>query len=346
MGGKNNQCLVNTDDTGTPSHTGTDDGISDEDYYVVDLGGWKGSGECDDLCLKKAYIGYNICCCGDTRFDVELGRRRLYNVFDSEVQFLSQFDGLLLKYISSWDCVADWYLYVGGFVIDERSNHFGWVTEAGFLNICNSGIDFKYSFIDWKKRGSNRCGGASDETIANRNDARNPLGFAYQISQFTLKYHFDPEMLCVPAYFYSAFLVNHGSRGELPCGTLVDDYENKTVTYDIGRKNLAWYAGMRFGEVVYCGDWAFDLQYQYVQALAIPDKDVSGIGRGNVRDDSITDGGMRGNTNYKGWRLEALYAVTDNLTLDALIEASRQINKNIGGRHRHSMLKVEAIYAF
>ena len=54
----------------------------------------------------------------------------------------------------------------------------------------------------------------------------------------------------------------------------------------------------------------------------------------------------RGNANYKGWRVEALYALTDNLTLNTCIEASREISRSLGGRHRHSMFHLEAIYAF
>lgn len=281
--------------------------------------GYHGSGFCDDLCLKKAYWGYNLCCDGSSRFDIEVGRRNLYNVFDSKIQFLSRFDGILLKYTDSWECVADLYLYWAGFVVDERVNHFAWVTEFGFLNIADTGFDFKYSFIDWAKRGRNRC------------LERNPIGMRFRISQFTFVYHFDPEILCVPAKLYGAFLWNHNNnRNHLTHGK---------------RENLGWYVGFTVGEVVEEGDWAFDLQYQVVQAEAIPDDDVSGIGRGNVLNESFTQVG-RGNTNYKGWRLEGLYALTDNLTIDSILEWSRQETKSIGGRHHYSKFEVEAIYAF
>ena len=49
----------------------------------------------------KAYMGYNICASGCTRIDVELGRRPLWTVFDSRIQFGSRFDGLLLRYSTS-----------------------------------------------------------------------------------------------------------------------------------------------------------------------------------------------------------------------------------------------------
>lgn len=282
----------------------------------VDPNGYHGSGFGDDLNLKKAYVGYNICCEGCTRFDVELGRRNLYNVFDSKIQYLSRFDGVLFNYQSCWECVADWYVKLGGWVVDERVNHFAWATEIGFLNICDWGVDFKYSFTDWRKNGKNRC------------FVTKPKGFKHLISQFTLAYNFDPDILCMPAKLYGAFLWNHDAHH-----------------FDGQKDGLGWYVGFTVGEVVCEGDWAIDLQYQVVQAAAIPDGDVSGIGRGNTLNGSVTSN-RNGNTNYKGWRLEGLYAVTDNWVFDAIVEFSRADNKKIGGSHHFSMFELQAIYAF
>jgi len=283
----------------------------------VDPEGYHGSGHGDDLSLRKAYFGYNICCDGNTRFDVEIGRRNLYNVFDSQVQFLSRFDGILLDYRSKWECVADWYWKLAGFLVDERVNHFGWATEFGLTNICDTNIDFKYSFIDWRKNGRNRFG------------ERNPAGFKFLNSQFTLCYHLDPELICAPAKLYGAFLINHNGHRS----------HNKN-------KNKGWYVGFTVGEVLQECDWAVDFQYQVVQANAVPDGDVSGIGRGNTLNESMTSNVRRGNTNYKGWKIEALYALTDNLSVDTSFEWSRSDNDNIGGRHHYSQFEIEAIYAF
>jgi hypothetical protein len=299
----------------------------DRDCYE-DPEGYHGSGRCNDICLKKAYMGYNVCCEGCTRFDVEIGRRNLYNVFDSQIQFLSRFDGILLRYSSSWECFADWYLNLAGFVVDERVNHFAWVTELAFINIFDAGFDFKYSFIDWRKNGRNRCW------------EHNPRGFRFENSQFLLAYNVNPEMLCTPATIYGAFLWNHGARRFRHF-----DHEGNRRTHH-KRKNIGWYVGFTIGEVVQECDWAFDFQYQVVEAQAVPDEDVSGIGRGNVLDESFTSCARRGNTNYKGWRLEGLYALTDNLTLDSILEWSRAQDNTIGGRHHYSKFEIEAIYAF
>lgn len=330
-------CIVNK----TPNPT--KDCIERAGQCNGDPWGYHGSGSCDDLCLKKAFFGYEIFSCDESRFFFELGRRgNLYNVFDSNIQFLSRFDGLLLKYERTWECVADWYIQAAGFLVDERVNHFAWVAETGFLNICDSGFDLKYSIIDWEKHGINRC------------FAFDPLGFRCINSQFTLIYNLNPEWIGVPVKVYGAFLVNHAApKGKINLYRLLEDEETKkmkktlvgTVTRN-HRANLGWYAGILFGKVRKEGDWAIEIQYQYVQAFAMPDNDVGGIGRGNILNESVTTCANRGNTNFKGWRCQGLYAFTDNLTLDTQIEWTKEIDDSIGGKHSYGKLELEAIYAF
>lgn len=322
-------------------------------HCIGDCGGYHGSGACDDLCLKKAYFGYEFYACGETRFFFELGRRgNLYSVFDSNIQFLSRFDGLLLKYESQWDSVADWYIQAAGFVVDEKVNHFAWVAEVGLLNIADSDVNLKYSIIDWEKHGKNRCG------------ARDPIGFQFINSQVTASYYFKPAWLCgLKTKVYGAFLINHAADDLWTpidgncCGdccrgncTKKDEKGNKIVCdcpmKNHGKQNIGWYAGILFGEVRKEGDWALEIQYQYVQAQACPDDDAAGICRGNVLDESFTTCSYAGNTNYKGWKFEGLYAFTDNLTLDSIFEWSRAVDDDIGGSHKYSKFELEAIYAF
>lgn len=307
-------------------------GVDSEDYTCCeDSEGWFGSGRCNDICLKKAYMGYNVCCACDTRVDVELGRRRLYDVFDSEVQFLSRFDGLLLRYSTSLECISDFYWNLAGFVVDERVNQFAYVTELGMLNIYDYGFDFKYSFIDWTKNGRSICG---------NND---PKAFQFRISQWTAYYHLVPECIGAPVEFYAAFLINHSAK---KLNVEVKD-KNGAVTGVLsqGKQDIAWYVGVTIGEVVREGDWALDVQYQWVEAQAVPDEDASGIGNGNTFNNTFTLN-QEGNTNFKGWRIEALYAITDNLTLDTIIEHSVKKDSQIGGRNHYSKFELEAIYAF
>ncbi len=289
--------------------------------------GYHGSGNCDNLCLKKAFFGYEIYECGCTEFYIEIGRRNMYNIFDSKIQFLSRFDGIYLHYKSCWEGIADWYWSFGTFVVDERVNQFAWITEVGFLNIYDSGFDFKYSFIDWVKNGKNRC------------FARDPEGFKFMNSQFTVAYHFDAEMLCQPATVYGAFVINHLNNERF--------YFKKGKEDHVRNQNKAWYVGFVVGEVEKEGDWSFEARYEYVQAFAIPDDDASGICNGNVLGKSITQKpNAGGNTNYKGWVFESLYALTDNITVDTQLEWSNAVDEKITGSHKYSKFEIEAIYAF
>jgi hypothetical protein len=309
---------------------------SSDHLCKADPKGYHGSGFCDDLCLKKAYWGYNICCDGASRLDIEVGRRNLYNAFDSKIQFLSRFDGILLSYSTCFECMADFYVKGAAFVVDERVNHFAYAAEIGLINICDIGLDFKYSIIDWLKNGKNRC------------CERDPKGFKFIISQWTLCYRFNPDWLCnKTTRVYGAFLWNHNGKRHI-CKRdhcKADQSEGPHHSHS-KNENLGWYLGFTVGEVVQENDWSLDVQYQVVQAFAIPDNDLSGIGRGNVLKESITTCAHRGNTNFSGWRIEGLYALTDNLTIDSILEWSRHFDKSIGGRHRYSKFEVEAIYAF
>ena len=326
--------------------------------------GWHGSGVCDKLCLKKAYFGYRLYSQCDRNAVVEIGRRRLSNVFDSDVQFLSQFDGICFLLSDKWDWASTAYFNIAGFVVNERINHFGWVLETGLLDICDTGIDLKYSFIDWKKIGRAQCFSKLKKLPPPQNDQpedwfRNPAAFQFTISQITAYLNFNPDYFSgKPAALYAAFLINHAQ----PRLKYVSDVEEvlddkgKPVLNADGKPerkpifrhtqaNLGWYVGFEIGEVKKENDWSLDIEYQYVGAVAVPDGDSRGICRGNILDESFTSI-ERGNTNYKGWRLEFLYGLTDNITLDTILECSRAANPKIGGHHTYKKFELETIYAF
>lgn len=316
-----------------------------------------GSGVCGNLCLKQAFFGYNLYKCGDTEIDIEIGRRNLYHVFDSKVQFLSRFDGILLNLAGTKKHVLDYFIRVAGFVVDFKVNHFAWVTELGALDLFDKGIDLKYSFIDWRKNGVNRC--SKKIVLApNKNDHRCkvecgenlPLGTRFLVSQWSAAYEIKKDSTCFKDYawlnkpmrFFGAFLYNH---------------DNPTPKCFKPGQNKAWYAGYRIGEVKKENDWAFQVMYQWVEAFSVPDLDMSGIGNGNVLDGLIISDGF-GNTNFKGWRFDGLYAFTDEISINARCEWSTDITNHLFKRggccdhsanrfsHYYRQIKVEMIYAF
>ncbi|MDB2613938.1 putative porin [Chlamydiales bacterium] len=284
----------------------------------------RGSGTSEGICLRKAYMGYNFCTNGTFRLDVEIGRRPMWSVFTSQVQFQSRFDGILG--LASYNVCGfmDAYIKGGPFIIDERSHHFGYIGEAGLLSIWDSRFDLIYSLVHWKKNGANRC------------QIRDPEGCQFVNSQLQINYFLDSDYLWSKTKLYAAILVNHDARAR-----------KKTLNE---KQNFAWYAGFLIGDVCKEGDWSLNVCYQYVEAQAIPDCDISGIGNGNAGCSLFADGvvasSSRGRGNYQGWRFEGLYGLTNNLAIDTLIEFSSAINPKIGGRHNFSKFRLEAIYAF
>ncbi len=279
-----------------------------------------GSGKLSNIALRKAYMGYTVLEMGTSRFDVEIGRRRLIDVFDSKVEFHNIYDGITLKYANSFEGIADIQAKVAGFVIDYTVNHFGWVGELDFLNLADEGVDFKYSFIHWNKNGVNRL------------NHHHPHGNRYNISQWLLAYNLSPDLLHYKSQIYGAYLHNHAAV-------------STHVTHHHKNAN-AWYAGFRMGEVKKQNDWAFDASYQWVNAQAIPESDVSGIGRDNPRAISMYRIRSGGFANYKGYEFNGLYALTDNLTFNAIFQRVHQCSASVGGKHRSYMIELAAIYAF
>jgi hypothetical protein len=308
--------------------------------------GGKGSGEANAIHLKRAFMGYNIWADGVHRLDIEIGRRKLDDYFDSILQFGSRFDGVMLKYATKLEGAFDFYTYAGAFIVDERVDHISYATEIGFLNLWSTGFDLKYSFINWPKfhRGINRC------------FIHDPAGFRFMNSQVTLDYRWQRCLFGkkVPFDLYGAVIVNHAAK--------------KSIFTKGKKANIGWYAGLLVGEVEKAGDWSFEMIYEYLQAQAVPEFDDNGIHRGNELDENLTDiifltdrsnnplidqNGhaivyfpRRGNTNYKGWRFEFLYAITDNFSLDVTYEFTHALDRRIGGRHYYSNAELEAIYAF
>jgi hypothetical protein len=279
-----------------------------------------GSGEVDNIALRKAYMGYNIWEQGTSRFDFEIGRRRLYDAFDSRIQFGSYYDGALLRMTSSVEGIADIVMKLSAFVIDDTVNHAGYVGEVGFLDILDTGLDLKYSLIDWNKTWKNRWG------------YEDPTGVRFCNSQFTMAYNLPPDLWFLKTQFYGAYLINTKAKG-IPWTHGIKD-------------NRGYYLGVRTGEVVRKGDYAFDLSYQAVGAQAVPERDISGYGRDNPRGVSFYNRRWGGFANYKGCKLEGFYAVTDNWTIDAYLLRIRQKTKAIGGHHRSFEAYVAAIFAF
>jgi hypothetical protein len=291
-----------------------------KDHFVSKRNTLFGSGKYSNLVLRKAYMGYNVVECGTSRFDIEAGRRRLYDVYDSQVQFYSFSDALTVKYANSFENMMDFSIKGSAFVVDQNVNHFAYVGEADFMNLGDDGIDLKYSFINWTKKGYNEW------------HHKKALGADFRISQVRLAYNFSPDFLRYKTQVYGAYLINHNARS-------LHYFHHK-------KERQAFYAGFKVGEIKRQNDWAFNACYEWVQVQSIPEYDIRGIGRDNPKNISVYKKRSAGYSNYKGYTLELLYALTDNLTFDLKFDRVHQCNKRIGGKYRAYWLEFDAIYAF
>jgi len=287
-----------------------------------------GSGELDNIVLKRAYLGYNICECGTSRFDVEIGRRPLYDSFDSKIQFYNIYDGITLRYAQSFENMMDFYAKVAAFVVDQTINHFGYVGEVGFMNLFDQGVDFKYSYIHWKKNGVNHF------------NHHHVLGSKFDNSQFTLAYNFRPDFIRYKTAIYGAYLINHAAE------------RNKFSDWLKARD--AWYVGFRMGELKRMNDWSIDCHYEWVKQNSVNWTDVRGIGRDNPLGISpyITEIGHKGIigatgfANYKGISIDGLYNLTDTITLEAKFEKIHEAKAIHNVKHRAYWVTLNAIYSF
>lgn len=287
------------------------------------------SGSVDKVFLEKAYFGGRIVSTDTLTLDGEVGRRFNGSVFDSRIEFGSIFDGALLKLSKAFISIGDFYLNTGVFIVNDRFDHYGYIGEIGALNIANTGLYTKYSLVDWKKN-------YPDQLETDR--------FDFLVSQFILAYQFVPENWPKLIRFYSAALYNHAAE-KLPI-------TNNTLA------NYGAYLGMSIGQARKQGDWALDMNYQIVSAQAIPDFDVSGIGKGNANSAGFYTVGINGsggatniqnatgNGNYHGFQVEILYVFTDNITFLEGFRYSRPWDKSIGPDFRYRQFEAEVIYAF
>lgn len=282
-----------------------------------------GTGILDNIVMRKAYMGLNLLDHGSSRLDIEAGRRRGYDVFDSKVQFENYLDGVLLKYANSFEGWLDLTAKAEAFVIDYTVNQFGYVGEIGLLNIADWGFDFKYSIIDW-----------DTHKHKNRYGHRHARGNEFITSQYTVAYHLSPDWIRWPTTIYGAFL--HNSRAR----------HSHHFTRHHKKEDNGWYAGAKMGEVRHKGDWSVEADYQWVQAQAVAENDVSGIGRDNPRKISFYEKRWGGFANYKGYEVDAFYALTDNLTVNAYFDQIRECSHEIGGRYKSWTFSLAAIYAF
>ena len=301
--------------------------------------------------LERAYAGGRLIA-GDTfTLDAEVGRRYL-SVYDSKLQYGSRFDGLLLRFSKAFENVGDFYGTPGVVIVNDRFDHYAYVAEIGALQIANTGLSLKYSNIYWYKD--------TNRLLPNR--------FRYCVAQFQPFYQFYPEWFKKRLIkIYAAGLYNMmAQRLRLPMADPADPakilvVDGRPVWKYFSRQNFGWYAGVALGTIKRAGDWAIEADFQWLQAQAVPDFDATGIGRGNsnraglflLNQDKAPDlanltnvNNAVGNGNFYGFEIDALYAFTNNLTMEQNIKLSWTLDREIGPDINYRQWEIEFIYAF
>lgn len=284
----------------------------------------------DRIKLSRAYFGARILN-GDSYYvDVEVGRKKIGSIFDSRLEFNSYFDGVVAKYDQSFERIGDIYLHLGTFIIDERKDQYGYVGETGFMNIAGSGFYTKLSLIDWDTK--------------NMHNAVMQHRFDFLVSQMTLGYKFYLSQIRKQVTIYAAGLYNFRAQ--------------KLALTNNEKANWGSYIGFSMGELKRRGDWALDVNYQWLAAQCVPDFDVSGIGVGNINDTglyTVHKNGTGGETsrataggegNYQGASVTLDYLITNNINMQQQWLYSTRLNQDIGPSRRFKQYEIEFIYGF
>lgn len=289
--------------------------------------------------MERAFIGYDMYNQGETDFYIEVGRSNLDYMFESKVMYSSVFDGIHLFYTWEWPCVGQFTLHGGPFIIDSYTNHYAWIVETFVTNWLKTGLSFKYSFVDWHRRAPTLNYGNLEDS--GEDFVRDNPRYRFMISQMLFGYERKVDFCkCKTLFVYAAVLANHDAK--------------RSHTTRGKKLNGAWYVGFTLGKLCKACDWSLDISYQYVQAQAVPEFDLNGIGHGNAINELLSDAILQGFgpgesqlfTNFKGWDFNLLYAMTDALSLRTKAVYSKPIDKWLGGDFRYKSFEMSVIYAF
>jgi hypothetical protein len=288
-----------------------------------------GSGTNNKIKVDKAYFGYRVIDRDRHTMEIEVGRRGMFLIFDSKLQFVSNFDGVSFKDNYAVDKVGDLYYQLGAFIVNEKKDQAGYVGELGILNVANTGFYTKYSLIDWDTKHVDKL----------------PSEFHFIVSQLLLGYKFIPQPWDKVVNFYLGGLYNHRAR------PLEITYHKKA--------NFGGYLGFSIGQIKKTGDWNFEINYQVLAAQCIPSFDVSGIGMAARKGRSFyyheKDGKLvvntnrhqpEGNVNYRGFKMVLQYMLSNNLNLFQEWSQSITLDDHIGPFRRFKQYEIELIYAF
>ncbi|MBQ8498882.1 hypothetical protein [Chlamydia sp.] len=302
------------------------------------------------LDINRAFLGYRFYKNPETQAEVfaEIGRSGLGDIFDSDVQFNSNFDGIHLyaaRRISE-SLPFTMIVHGGPFVVNMTEKEYAWVVEA-VLNKLPGNFVVKTSVIDWNTltAKTNDPADASATQPAKPDTKYDYLVWQWLVGKSTAVPWFNGQTKNL--YTYGAYVFN-------PLAELPDNWKQPATQITNGKENHAWFVGCTLGGVRRAGDWSLTARYEYVEALAIPEIDVAGIGRGNQMKywfaQAIKQGldpkEANGFTNYKGVAYQFVLGLTDSVSFRAYAAYSKPANDQLGSDFTYRKYDLGLISSF
>ncbi len=282
------------------------------------------SGTIDRISLNRAYLGYHFLKFGPVSFDLTVGRRKMSEMYNSDIEFDSRAEGATLILVAELEKMVAINLKYGLYLVDARVAQPMWVAQVALYNIANIGTYIDYTLTDWTHTG------------IDRNGIRDNPQYRFIISQWLVGWNFLPKYIKKDIKLFAAFLLNHDAQ--------------RTAVTKNKKENIGWYAGFQFGAVRKRRDFALKAEWQMVQAQAIPDFDISGIERGNAQGGTffLTPGKpqFNGNGNYQGAEVSLLLAISDYITIKPRVQRAVSADKNIGDSVSYTAFKIDTSYTF
>lgn len=276
-------------------------------------------GSANSISLNRAYIGYHFITYGPHTIDVNLGRRDLNKLYNSQMMFRSKADGATLFAFYIWKNIVEFQTYAGIYSTNPSSF---WLLRGRLFNIANLGFYFDYVWVDW---------GAVKPSSNVTN-----IKTKYGCSQYLIGWERKPKWLGTNIQAFAALIVNNRAKPH-PLSA------NK-------KENLAGYVGIQYGTTKKKGAVSAQAQLQFCQLQAIPPWDFAGIGRGPVARDDLfsasTLGDVNGNTNYQGYQLKLNYALTDQIIIGSSFQRSVNLSDLIGPTSSYTNFQVSTTYIF
>jgi len=148
--------------------------------------------------LREAFYGMKLFEDGASALTFEIGREQMNHVYDSSIQFDSRtkHDGMIFKYINSFESLGDLGVTASFFIINDVSHHYAWATQLELANIMDSGLYARYSYNDIEKKTNNIV----------------VTGSASRTHEVNGGYNFNKEMLGIDAKIWAGYLVNSAAK--------------------------------------------------------------------------------------------------------------------------------------